>query len=181
MRILRSASQDEISTIKDTLDKATKRDRSGDLLCGFPWDSTLWYFASLEDGDFENPFLLWDDSAWNVKSHDDMPPRKLEKGLQDFFVLKEENSKQWTKHLIHILEIKDACVLSVDQQPFLILIGESQDNPLMILDGNHRAVALLWHAHKGGSRIGIPTCAWVGLSAEMPNYPQYKRIWNVGL
>lgn len=171
MQDFKTADPLDIDTIRKVLLEATKRPHSGDLLNDFPWESTLWYSAKFEDSEFENLYLLWDGSAWKECSP---LPRIVSKGLRDFKRLKRKSRNQWTRQLIDLVDYTPDS--DADQQSLLILISKCNESPLMILDGNHRAVSFLCQAYKAGSRVFIPTCAWVGISPQMASYPQYARI-----
>ena len=58
----------------------------------------------------------------------------------------------------------------------MIVVARDPQGPLMILDGNHRAVAAQWWATESGGQEHIPQHAWMGLSPDMGDYAYYQRV-----
>ncbi len=166
LKDFKPASGCEKEKIRKTLNDATTHAESTDLLYGFPWKSTRWFLATLEEGDLEGLNLFWDGGAWGERGN--RRRRTLSEGLRGFVKLSERSPDQWGAHLCEIIGKRGN--LGRNAEPFLILTGMDESGPFVILDGNHRAVALLWNGRERGSRENWPTQVWVGLSPEMPKY-----------
>jgi hypothetical protein len=166
----RPATDDEIGGILKELCQATQRPESSGFLSGFPWTSTEWFQARLEEGDFGDLFLFWYAEAWDEK---DIPScRTLRAGLDSFREMHKKCPNYWTDHLREILK-KRTCHNREPEEPFLILVASNKRGPFMILDGNHRAVAILWNATESSSNTSIPSQVWVGLSPDMSQYRSF--------
>lgn len=63
-----------------------------------------------------------------------------------------------------------------DDKPFLIVVTRDTQGSLMILDGNHRAVAAQWWTTESGGQEHLPQHAWMGLAPDMGDYPYYQRV-----
>jgi hypothetical protein len=198
MRIRRRATQIEEAEVRCTLNKAKERNYSGDFLdpCplnegnGFPWPSVSWYKVDgLEIAEFEKLYLFWDGVAWG----DEGQPRQLKRGVEDFkriapdivsiecHILKSKYS--YRPNYTHIVDIwkrlhQPRVEVPKGKKPWLILVRQTQrrGSPLMILDGNHRAVTALWSADDTGDRSSLPRTAWLGQSSDMDSYRFYQRI-----
>ncbi len=175
---LKPAADNEIERVVEELERGKSRPKSGDFLHGFPWKSTRWYQAVLEYTEFENLFLFWTGSAWDEIGH--MLPRRLKDGVASFVridLLQSDN--------IHLKEVKhwlSKCEVGEFRysDPFFILGGQDQDSRLVILDGNHRAVAILWWMSRGENWGKTPLVGWLGLSPDMGEYQPYRRVLQVG-
>ncbi len=170
---LEPATDNDIRWITDELENGKKRPQSADFLDSFPWGTVSWFRAVLEYAELENLFLFWDGSAWGMPSP---LPRTLRDGVITFtqIALQQPNNV----HLNQIQAWLKRCETGELQhnEPILILGGQDQQSPLMILDGNHRAVAALWWSMESGDQSQIPLNAWVGLSPDMIHYMYYQRI-----
>ena len=170
------ATDKQIEWIRSKLESAKNRLKSGDFLHGFPWESTIWYGCDLEHSELERLFLFWDGEAW-----DESPtklPRRLWEGVSGFMQIESDPKRLNTDHLNEIIVWLKRYEKSEihDSEPFLILAGIDKNNPLLILDGNHRVSAALWWADKNKDRSKIPQKAWIGLSPDMVRYWYYYRI-----
>ena len=177
--ILTAATDNDVGRIVFTLAEARKRPRSEDFLNGFPWTSVCWYTVeALGIAELEQLFLFWDGSAWGESVA--RPPRRLRQGAEDFARVAGDIRTPNIDHLVDILRHRDRYRTGAwTDETFLIAIGHNEHSPLMILDGNHRAVAALWCAMESGQQAHLPHTAWLGLSSNMANcYPPYQHIFQ---
>ncbi len=162
MRI-RPATQVEIGWIRNQLESATRRPKSGDFLDGFPKDAVRWFRADLEVGDFGNLFLFWDGVAWGEETSSQL--RRLPQGVEDFRRLAADPSDKSLPHLVEIqkrvVEIQTGQFRS--SEPYLVMAGEDANGRMIILDGNHRAAAAFWWAQETGDSRCLPRTALLGL------------------
>ena len=180
MRLTPITDNDEVGAVIYILCEARKRPHSGDFLKRFPWTSIKWYMVELEDSDLENLFLFWDGTAWGESGQ--IPPRTLHYGVEDFRRIASDTLKPNHDHFVDILRCRDRYRAGESQteEPFLILAGVDDRYPLLIIDGNHRAVAALWWARESGNRDQLPRTAWLALSPHMVEYPFYSRLLQSG-
>ena len=163
----RQVTDDEMGRILKEFCQATQRPMSGNFLDRFPWRSTEWFQARLEEGDFEDLFLYWYGEAWNEPNI--RYCRTLHAGVDRFREMQDNHSDYCTDHVRGILKKRD---WHAPEETFLILAASSTKGPFMILDGNHRAVAL-WNAAENSPSASLPSLAWVGISPEMPSYRSF--------
>jgi len=170
------ATLSEIERILIELENAKKRYKSADFLDGFPRESVKWYSTDLECTQLENLFLFWDGSAWGESPHE--LPRRLKDGVEAFARIENDPGESDNAHLNKVkslLQKWEAGEIRNDKA-FLILGGIDQDARMIILDGNHRVSAALWWAIRSRDRTRLPLRIWLGLSPEMINYGNYRRI-----
>lgn len=173
---LEPATNNEIRRITKELEFGKSRPKSSDFLEGFPWGSVAWHKVILELAEFENLFLFWTGSAWGETTH--MPPRRLKDGVRAFRHIDSQKSSN-----LHLEEVKrwvTKCQTGTFRfgEPFLILGGQDQHSRLLILDGNHRAAAVLWWTIQSAGRGMTPTKGWLGLSPDMKMYRYYQLTFQ---
>ena len=171
---LESATENDIRGITEELERAKQRPQSGDFLEGFPWETVKWSRAVLEYAEFENLFLFWDGSAWGIPSP---LPRTLRDGVIAFAQIASQQPNNI--HLGQIQAWLQKCKTGElrHNEPLFILGGQDEHSRLLILDGNHRAAAVLWWFMQSGGHSQLPLNAWVGLSPDMVRYRYYQRLF----
>lgn len=171
-----SVTDTELKYIVTELENAKLRPRSGDFLDGFPWGSANWYRVGLEPPELENVYLFWNGIAWGRSGSE--PPRTLKDGALAFKQIGNDPAQFNNERLKQVKGWLEKCrsgKFKADQ-PFLILAGLNHGSPFIILDGNHRAAAVLWWAIESGDQRQLPLSAWVGLSPQMNQYQHYREI-----
>ena len=139
----------------DVRDNSLRREflfgRREPLLARLP-DSTEWHFGSLDEQELEGLYVIRNDDWGEI-----CPGYQLGK------VCYPEGCSEKTRK-----KIKDilATVARPEFDRTIILIGTNARGPFTILDGNHRAVAMVL-AVKNGGLSGIRIPAFLGLSPMM--------------
>lgn len=176
------ASDDDIKGICLTLHDATNRPKSSDFLDGFPCATVNWYRGSIDEHFLlkRNIYLFWDRMAWD----DDYPlVRSLQKGAEDFMMLDENRDNRGLNQCVieHINGIKTfvedfkTTGINLNQTDFLILVANNDSGPFLIVDGNHRAAAMLWCLHNS-VKLDLPKNVWLGTCDDMVDYPRYQLV-----
>lgn len=127
----------------------------------------IWWEAELEDEDFENILIIretgWENTFGTNKTMKDVAQAIIDR-LGDKGV-----------DLPKIKEIqKNIGSHSFDER--LILIGESANAPLTVMEGNHRAVAFQLEKMENGKDNHIPKNILVGISLNIRNCAWWNWI-----
>jgi hypothetical protein len=125
--------------------------KRGSLLKELPW-SVEWHSATTEPGDFKRFRLIGGDCGWDDKAADNM--------LCDVRFPSAFDKEKQRK-----IEEISTSLAKPDFDRTLILIAKTKDGPFTIIDGNHRATAMM-ALKRAGSLAESDVKAYLGVSPQ---------------